>query len=65
MTGAAGAVRTVEVTRATRSVTIGELEVGEGDLLGLLDDKVVAAARPSPSSRRPGPSTWPARARRS
>jgi DAK2 domain fusion protein YloV len=44
MTGAAGAVRTVEVTRATRSVTIGELEVGEGDVLGLLDDKVVAAA---------------------
>ncbi|HEX2516361.1 MAG TPA: DAK2 domain-containing protein [Chloroflexota bacterium] len=44
MTGAAGAVRTVEVTRATRSATIGELEVGEGDILGLLDDKVVAAA---------------------
>jgi DAK2 domain fusion protein YloV len=44
MTGAAGAVRTVEVTRATRSVTIGDLAVGEGDFLGLLDDKVVAAS---------------------
>jgi DAK2 domain fusion protein YloV len=41
---AAGAVRTVEVTRATRSVTIDDLQVREGDLLGLLDDKVVAAA---------------------
>jgi dihydroxyacetone kinase-like predicted kinase len=44
MTGAAGAVRTVEVTRATRSATIGDLVVGEGDLLGLLDDKVVASS---------------------
>jgi len=41
---AAGTVRTVEVTRATRSVTIDDLQVREGDLLGLLDDKVVAAA---------------------
>jgi dihydroxyacetone kinase-like predicted kinase len=44
MTAAAGAVRTVEITRATRSVTIDGLTVREGDAIGLLDDKLVAAA---------------------
>jgi DAK2 domain fusion protein YloV len=44
MRRASAAIRTVEVTRATRSVTIGELKVEEGNILGLLDDKVVAAS---------------------
>jgi len=44
MEDAAGAVRTVEVTRATRSVTLDEIAVREGDVLGLVDDKLVVAA---------------------
>ena len=59
---AAGTVRTVEVTRATRSVTIDDLQVREGDLLGLLDDKVVAAAG-SAAAAAPRPSTGPGPAR--
>ncbi len=44
MAEAAARVRTVEVTRATRSVTINEIAVVEGDYLALLDDVVVHAA---------------------
>ena len=40
---AAAGVRTVEVTRAVRSVSLDGVDVKEGDALGLLDDKVVAA----------------------
>jgi dihydroxyacetone kinase-like predicted kinase len=43
MQEAAGAVRTVEVTRAVRSVSLDGVDVKEGDTLGLLDDKVVAS----------------------
>jgi uncharacterized protein len=43
MTEAAGAVRTVEVTRATRSVHLDGMNVHAGDMLGLLDDQLVAA----------------------
>lgn len=43
MTGALTSVRTVEVTRAIRDVSINEIDVRVGDLLGLVDDEVVAA----------------------
>jgi DAK2 domain fusion protein YloV len=43
MSAAAGGVRTVEITRATRTVTLDGVDVARGDVLGLLDDKVVAA----------------------
>ena len=43
MADAAHSIRTVEITRATRSVTLDELEVQSGDTLGLVDDKVVSA----------------------
>jgi hypothetical protein len=43
MTEAAGAVRTVEVTRATRSVTLDGIDVRAGQVIALLDDKLVAA----------------------
>jgi dihydroxyacetone kinase-like predicted kinase len=43
MAGAAGSVRTVEVTRATRDVQLAGVHVRTGDTLGLLDDELVAA----------------------
>jgi dihydroxyacetone kinase-like predicted kinase len=43
MVEAAAAVRTVEVTRATRNVELDGVAVREGDVLGLLDDVLVAA----------------------
>lgn len=43
MADAAAGVATVEVTRATRSVTIDDVSVEAGDFLALLDDVVVAA----------------------
>ena len=43
MADASQSVRTVEITRATRSVTLDDVEVQSGDTLGLLDDKLVAA----------------------
>jgi dihydroxyacetone kinase-like predicted kinase len=48
MTAAASSVRTVEITRATRSVTLDEVAVREGDLLALVDDRVVAAGKTLP-----------------
>lgn len=43
MTGALKSVRTVEVTRATRDVLLNGVDVRVGDVLGLVDDDVVAA----------------------
>ncbi|MGI8424921.1 MAG: DAK2 domain-containing protein [Chloroflexota bacterium] len=43
MGDAALGVRTVEVTRAVRTVSLDGVEIKEGDTLGVLDDKVVAA----------------------
>ncbi len=43
MTGALTSVRTVEVTRATRDVLLNGVDVRVGDVLGLVDDDVVAA----------------------
>ncbi len=45
MAEAAAAVRTVEVTRATRTVELDGVAVRQGDTLGLLDDVLVAAGR--------------------
>lgn len=47
MQRAAGAVRTIEVTRAARSVRIGDLSVRQGEPIGLIDDVLaVTAATP-------------------
>ncbi len=43
MTDALGNVQTVELARAVRSVKIDELEVGEGQTIGILNDEVVDA----------------------
>jgi dihydroxyacetone kinase-like predicted kinase len=43
MAAAAAGVRTVEITRATRSVTLQDRVVNQGDVLGLLDGELVAA----------------------
>jgi DAK2 domain fusion protein YloV len=43
MEAALSTVRTVEVTRATRDVELDGVRVRTGDLLGLVDDKVVTA----------------------
>jgi DAK2 domain fusion protein YloV len=45
MAEAAAGVRTVEITRATRTVSLDGVAVTEGDFLGLVDDKVVTAGR--------------------
>jgi DAK2 domain fusion protein YloV len=43
MTLAAGEIETVEVTRAVRSSQINGIDVSEGDVIGLLNDRLVAA----------------------
>jgi DAK2 domain fusion protein YloV len=43
MTDAAATVRTIEVTRATRSTRLNDLEVREGQFIGLLDGKLITA----------------------
>lgn len=43
MTEAIGAVQTVELARAVRSVRIEEIDVKEGQILGILNDDVTAA----------------------
>jgi len=43
MTLAAGEIQTVEVTRAVRSTQINSIDVTEGDVIGLLNDQLVAA----------------------
>ncbi len=40
---AAGEIETVEVTRAVRSTQINGIDVTEGDVIGLLNDRLVAA----------------------
>jgi DAK2 domain fusion protein YloV len=43
MARAAGEIQTVEVTRAVRSTHFNGISVTEGDVIGLLDDRLVAA----------------------
>jgi hypothetical protein len=43
MTGATSEIQTVEVTRAVRSTQVNGVEVTEGDVIGLLNDQLVAA----------------------
>jgi len=43
MTLAAGEIETIEVTRAVRSTQINGIDVTEGDVIGLLNDELVAA----------------------
>ena len=38
-----GAIRTIEMTRAVRSTQVNSLQVAEGNVIGLLDDKLVSA----------------------
>jgi DAK2 domain fusion protein YloV len=45
MARAAGEIQTVEVTRAVRSTQMNGIGVNEGDVIGLLDDRLVAAGR--------------------
>jgi dihydroxyacetone kinase-like predicted kinase len=42
MTAALPGIQTGEVTVAVRDVSLGNMEVGEGDFIGLLDDELVA-----------------------
>ena len=43
MNSALAAIKTIEVTRAVRATTIGELEVTEGQHIGLLEGELLAA----------------------
>lgn len=43
MLDAASEIQTIEVTRAVRSTQIGGIDVKEGDVIGLLNDQLVAA----------------------
>ena len=45
MTDAAGEIQTVEVTRAVRSTQINGVDVTKDDIIGLLDDQLVAAGQ--------------------
>jgi DAK2 domain fusion protein YloV len=45
MTAALAAVRTAEVTTATRDATVDGVRVSAGDLIGLVDDRLVATGR--------------------
>jgi DAK2 domain fusion protein YloV len=45
MIAAASEIQTVEVTRAVRSTQINGINVTEGDVIGLLNDQLVAAGR--------------------
>ncbi len=47
MEEACGNVRTIEVTRAVRSTSIGGVKVNEGDFIAIVDDELTLAA-PSP-----------------
>ena len=47
MEEACGNVRTIEVTRAVRSTSIGGVKVNEGDVIAIVDDELTLAA-PSP-----------------
>ncbi len=43
MTSALSGVRTIEITTAVRNATVDDTEVREGQTIGLLDDKLIAA----------------------
>jgi len=43
MSHALGQVQTIEVTRAVRATEVDGLKIGEGDVIGLLNDHIVAA----------------------
>jgi uncharacterized protein len=43
MSHALSKVQTIEVTRAVRATAVDGLKIGEGDVIGLLNDRVVAA----------------------
>jgi dihydroxyacetone kinase-like predicted kinase len=45
MTQAASEIQTVEITRAVRSTQINGIDVSEGDVIGLLDDQLVASGQ--------------------
>jgi len=47
MEEACGNVRTIEVTRAVRSTSLGGVRVNEGDIIAIVDDELTLAA-PSP-----------------
>ncbi|HYM50116.1 MAG TPA: DAK2 domain-containing protein [Candidatus Limnocylindrales bacterium] len=48
MAAALDQVRTIEVTRAIRKSEVNGLTIAEGDVIGLLDDQIVAAGRSAP-----------------
>jgi DAK2 domain fusion protein YloV len=43
MTAAMGTVRTIEITRATRSTRLNHLDIKQGQVIGLLDGELLAA----------------------
>jgi dihydroxyacetone kinase-like predicted kinase len=45
MLQAAGEIQTIEVTRAIRSTQLNGIEVTEGDVIGLLNDRLIAAGQ--------------------
>jgi len=45
MMHAASEIQTVEITRAVRSTQINDIQVSEGDVIGLLNDQLVAAGQ--------------------
>lgn len=44
MDGALGTVRTIEITRAVRDVSLDGVEVNEGDVIAVIDDKLTLAS---------------------
>ena len=48
MAEALGQVRTIEITRAVRDSEVDGLKIREGDVIGLLDDRIVAASHAAP-----------------
>ncbi len=49
MAHALNAVKTIEVTRAVRATAIDGITVAEGDVIGLLNDRIVASGGSAPS----------------
>lgn len=45
MSQAAGEIQTIEVTQAVRSTQINGIDVTQGDIIGLLNDRLVAAGQ--------------------
>ena len=50
MTHALNEVKTVEVTRAVRATTVEGLTIAEGDVIGLLNDRIVATSQSAQSA---------------